>query len=787
MMENEVGIDVNALNSAREELQTDISARRSRLASLIEILDPLEIMLRSAWYSRFLSHMRFINMGDKDERDVFDELYFNNANLVPEFLQSCLLFIAARGESSNADSSATSRLEETIACAESIIDVLNQAFLVRYSDVHIAGKNAGLSDDVIRYQIESKTYQSLRGRRYQAIEEDYLTLLLSKQDDLIKEVYGIGATDVINGFVALMTSLTLGWSAACNELGKQYDNWQKEPLRSFDGISKDEAARIANSVFGTALHDVAAVTQWPESLIEDLSLSAASVSDFEKVNSIDPPGIMPIVDKPFIRINGISYCFCVANFLDHFYRSFYRAIRSRFIASEVGSSNEFISRWKESQASASEDGVAALFKKLLPGSTICINGYHPRNGAKWNKRDVQESDLVILYEDALLAVEVKAGAFCPTDPVDDSKGHIKSFQGLLEKASRQAESTAAYFRSCSGGPCRFYDARGKVKVEFSSATIRTIFKICVTVDDLNEFASKADKLEFIKMSKDTIALSLDDLFVYTRYFNNPLVFLHYLAQRRSAASMPALYMNDELDHLGMYIDNNCYTQTLERQVRDSGPDINNNLNFRIQGFFGFRDKIDDWFNSLYIGAVAEKPVQSSPKLFDQIVEMLDDSSLGYWRRAIASTLLNCGSDTRKAVSDGIATRLKPGVPSDLRLDLPAQEAADVPLCIFVNRDNMPNDDEICRGKCLAVLMHDAAPNIVRLDINASDGKIKSLCINEYRLDNLSEEDKAYAAGFIPALDRTRKYCIKKQVGRKIGRNELCPCGSGKKYKKCCGR
>ena len=25
------------------------------------------------------------------------------------------------------------------------------------------------------------------------------------------------------------------------------------------------------------------------------------------------------------------------------------------------------------------------------------------------------------------------------------------------------------------------------------------------------------------------------------------------------------------------------------------------------------------------------------------------------------------------------------------------------------------------------------------------------------------------------------------VGKKIGRNEPCPCGSGKKYKKCCGR
>ena len=26
-----------------------------------------------------------------------------------------------------------------------------------------------------------------------------------------------------------------------------------------------------------------------------------------------------------------------------------------------------------------------------------------------------------------------------------------------------------------------------------------------------------------------------------------------------------------------------------------------------------------------------------------------------------------------------------------------------------------------------------------------------------------------------------------QVGEKIGRNDPCPCGSGKKYKKCCGR
>ncbi len=26
-----------------------------------------------------------------------------------------------------------------------------------------------------------------------------------------------------------------------------------------------------------------------------------------------------------------------------------------------------------------------------------------------------------------------------------------------------------------------------------------------------------------------------------------------------------------------------------------------------------------------------------------------------------------------------------------------------------------------------------------------------------------------------------------KVGKKVGRNDPCPCGSGKKYKHCCGR
>jgi SWIM/SEC-C metal-binding protein len=40
---------------------------------------------------------------------------------------------------------------------------------------------------------------------------------------------------------------------------------------------------------------------------------------------------------------------------------------------------------------------------------------------------------------------------------------------------------------------------------------------------------------------------------------------------------------------------------------------------------------------------------------------------------------------------------------------------------------------------------------------------------------------------ITALERLLNPSKPKTAEKKIGRNEPCPCGSGKKYKKCCGR
>lgn len=74
-------------------------------------------------------------------------------------------------------------------------------------------------------------------------------------------------------------------------------------------------------------------------------------------------------------------------------------------------------------------------------------------------------------------------------------------------------------------------------------------------------------------------------------------------------------------------------------------------------------------------------------------------------------------------------------------------------------------------------------------INIDFEKLYKLMI-EYKaehLSNLPQWDSIYDAETRKhfALEQKKSKTIVK--GEKIGRNDPCPCGSGKKYKKCCGR
>ena len=52
------------------------------------------------------------------------------------------------------------------------------------------------------------------------------------------------------------------------------------------------------------------------------------------------------------------------------------------------------------------------------------------------------------------------------------------------------------------------------------------------------------------------------------------------------------------------------------------------------------------------------------------------------------------------------------------------------------------------------------------------------------INSLGEEESTAESGDKPEEQKARPFV---RQGQKVGRNQPCPCGSGKKYKQCCGK
>ena len=77
------------------------------------------------------------------------------------------------------------------------------------------------------------------------------------------------------------------------------------------------------------------------------------------------------------------------------------------------------------------------------------------------------------------------------------------------------------------------------------------------------------------------------------------------------------------------------------------------------------------------------------------------------------------------------------------------------------------------------------PVIVRVQTEKRGQKIAAICAEHgwHCIIGL-EPDKSED---ISDVDRLLNPSVTKIADKKIGRNVPCPCGSGKKYKKCCGK
>lgn len=749
------------LSSDYSNVKQDIDNLIQEIKNKISSCDPLKLM-------NFLVSMFYMSTINKTS-EFQHELEDIQTTRALEYVQSVLVSSESNYTQPDDDEEDdSSKYHEILA---HVIELQNK--IIGFYFVWTAHKLAldeSADIEVLQYIVESQISQSIKGDRYQYYQHEHIKALIQPHDAVISELFHISADEFLEGLNKLEHSLSSGKAEAFNEFGRMFENldvWissgksEDEYFEEMKG--KEDSLKCVEDMFGFSLYNVKAVTGWSDDLINSLSLSLNENKTFFSGEFAGwPITDLPVHKKPFVKIENISYCFDYYSLFDNIYRVMQKTIR------ELKPS--YVNDWSHIQQHASEVMVENLMKELLPGCQAYRDNYYPKGNSL---KDCAENDILIVYDNVLLIVEVKAGSFVYTPAITDYDAHVNSFKALIEKADYQCVRTLNYIKSHPTAP--IYDRERNKKIELNFSDFSDVFTMCVTVDNFNEFAAKAEKLSFIKLGSDSISISIDDLRVYTDIFESPLNFLHYFKQRKKAVQTSQLSLNDELDHLGLYLERNIYTLDAEELEPDA--------KFVAMGF---REGIDNYFASLHNNMLSfEKPRQYVPNRIQEIIDHMSRNNVPQ-RHTFSTFLL----DYDFAGRDDIASAIDRSLVRQRQINRMNQVSAygESRYSLFVHQPLIPamSDKDKENYIFALMLMHNEAD---RMCISLYYGKRDELINIEFRTITMSEiphdrieELKAYSEKLF--FERVEK--VKEQSGKKkIGRNDPCPCGSGKKLKHCC--
>lgn len=712
---------------------------------------------------QLLSFSANITLLDFITTSSYPEKINTNINRSTEFIQSIFVSSPSSITKSNYINS-TDKFQNIIESIDKLHTKIVE-FYFSYAE-NIKDLYPDIEEQTIEALIESQLMYLVRGKRYQFFEMDYYNSLLIEHNDIFLELFGIDSSAIISGIKNIQYSLSQGFLDSYTNLYSSFKKFQSgdKDIQTFSD-DKDFKESI-DKIFGTDLRNIAKVTNWPESLLKELSwdLNDSQVNFFNNSTfSGWPVTYLPVFQRPFIKIDNQYYCFDYYVFIDYFYRVLQKTITR--LKPQY--------RWSDNQQIASEKMVENIFKTILPNCITYTSNYYPINNSSKN---FAENDLLVKYDEILIIVEVKAGSFIYTTPMEDFENHIESYKSLIEKADHQCNRTLAYLQQNESA--KIYTQNHNIKATIDMKNISKIYMISVTIDNINTFAAKAEKLNFLKLSNSTISIGVDDLMAYKKYFDSPLTFLHFLEQRMLATKEKKLILNDELDHLGMYIKHNHYPLALQ-----------NTENYDRVNFHGYRSDLDRYFNSLYHAqSNIIKPTQPLPTLFKEIINWLDNANIKN-RVMMANFLLDFSQESKEQLSASVLSVIEKQNYSKIMTPILSAGVGKDALrfTCFINQKNINEfTEKRKRDYTLASLYRDKDDDRYLIDLYLNqDNKIRKVFIQKFYKKDILPYEKNAIKKLSDELAEKRCIKFKKNLKRKIGRNELCPCGSGLKYKKCC--
>lgn len=778
----------NTIEQKRKEvvanLLKDMETTAADMRTLIVGMPPEEL-LGYIYAQRLMKNMAGIDQPSEEHDSGVPDDTINEIQFLLEYVHAVLASDAEPGEVKFDEAQCADLFALSSKLKEQAM------FFAMGSSVDTENEDFGPDTADIEFQIKS-TWVLLRGNRYQVLEGEFYSYVLAPHDDVLKEVYGVGAIAIAEGFQDMANATRTGHADAAEEMMRQFEAAQEfaleqeKPLEDVmeewvaANVDQSEAAgRAMDDMLRGGTANVSRHTKLPLELLADLAYRRGEETEFFAEGDFagTPYRTLPARKKPLIKL-GADYFAVDPCFTRD---AGYRALLFNLLQRKPDYKKSFIDR----QKIMSEGAFPAILTDQLPGAVVYQEVYYKDPATnQWS-----ENDTLVLIDDVLYLIEAKAGAAATiASPALDFRRHTQSVQDLVLKAYKQCERFFNYLNSADEVPL-YSRADGKYHEcgRIRHSDYRVMLPIGLTVESfspMSTFCKELPEVEPLLGKHAFISMSIDDLFVLKRILPTPGMFAHYMEVRQAVAGMKRAHLFDEFDHLGAYITKNRFDEDIADQFREGEANMvvwDGMSNVIDRSFEG-----ESWEDNPI-------PMQEFPNELLMLLGALDNTRSQKWLSA-ESLIRNYGEQARKDLAKLL---------SDLGETIGQHPeryfafAGDGQL-LFVWMQSSEHAAEWNRinDKASAAALCTKSPDVVGVFIEVGKGHTykNAQC---FKIDTPSEQTAKNAHIFDDAKRmslKTKKANVpqmadksKPKKAKKIGRNEPCPCGSGVKYKKCHGR
>lgn len=665
-----------------------------------------------------------------------------------------------------------------------------QAATLNYCMLSTAGAGAGIfgpKTSEIEF-LAKANWVHIRGNRYQVLEREFYEFVLSVHDDALRKVFGIGAANIATGIQAITDAMRMGHMRAANTIVEQMEAAHAFAAERGDAVErltevwkKENPDRVAASVsafddlFRGDICNLSKHTKLPPSLLEALAYKRGENIEFFAPGPLcgTPLRTLPARVKPLVKL-GDGYFATDPSFVRD---AGYRAILWNLLERDPDYQNEFNRRQKE----MSESAFPRILLNQLAGARVHNEiWYKDPTSGQW-----VENDTLIRLDDVLILVEAKAGAAATiASPAVDFDRHVRSIQDLVTKAYLQCRRFFEYLNSAAEVPLFKREAGKYVKLDQVRLNdYRAAIPIGLTVESFAPYSAMCKELpgiEPILGKYPFVSMSIDDLFILTRFLPTGGELMHYLEVRQSAAGIKGSRLFDEIDHLGAYIERNRFDEIMREQLSKGAM---------LAVWDGFSAVVDRYFEGDEWEA-RKPPMQASPNELVFLLAALNSTKAPGWLAA-DSLIRDFGQEAR----ENLAATLRQALPTLADTASRWFRLGDSPsLFVWLQRTGTTPDLNQIRIKvCASALAAESSGNITILAFVTPRGdysrveRIKVGIPSEGSLEHtqLLDEVKKMKARLRPVASDGGGMNDKPRQ-RQPGRNEPCWCGSGKKFKKCHG-